>query len=67
MARYDYKCPSCGTVFEIEHRMSEFPKVICPNCGTQAERTFQSYGIEFKGSGYYNTDQRGRLASATGK
>ena len=27
MARYDYKCTSCGNVFEVEHPMSETPEV----------------------------------------
>lgn len=58
MARYDYKCTDCGTVFEIEHPMSAHPKVSCPRCGAPAERRFAFYGIEFKGTGYYNTDQR---------
>ncbi len=26
MARYDYKCSSCGNVFEVEHPMSETPE-----------------------------------------
>jgi len=30
MARYDYKCTSCGNVFEVEHPMSETPEVVCP-------------------------------------
>ena len=29
MARYDYKCTSCGNVFEVEHPMSETPEVVC--------------------------------------
>jgi putative FmdB family regulatory protein len=58
MARYDYKCTECGTTFEIEHPMSAHPKVSCPSCGAPAERIFDTYGIEFKGTGYYNTDQK---------
>ena len=59
MARYDYKCPSCGSTFEVEHPMSAHPKVNCPKCGHEAERVFETSGIVFKGSGFYNTDQRG--------
>ena len=44
MARYDYKCPSCGSTFEVEHPM----------------RVFETSGIVFKGSGFYNTDQKGK-------
>ena len=35
MARYDYKCPSCGTRFEVEHPMSAHPSVSCPKCGSK--------------------------------
>ncbi len=59
MARYDYKCTGCETVFEVEHPMSERPDVKCPECGAAAERVFGTNGIVFKGSGFYNTDQRG--------
>ena len=32
MARYDYECNSCGYVFEVNHPMSEEPKVNCEKC-----------------------------------
>ena len=66
MARYDYKCTSCGTVFEVQHGMTERPEVHCPSCGADAEKVFTPAGIEFKGSGFYNTDQRGGSSSAAG-
>ena len=56
MARYDYKCSSCGNVFEVEHPMSETPEVVCPSCGSPAAKTFSASGIKFEGSGFYNTD-----------
>ena len=67
MARYDYKCTSCGNVFEVEHPMSETPEVVCPSCGAPASKTFSASGIKFDGSGFYNTDQRsgGSSTSAT--
>ena len=58
MARYDYKCPSCGTTFDVEHAMSAHPKGSCQKCGHEAQQVFEPYGINFKGSGFYNTDQR---------
>ena len=58
MARYDYRCPSCGNVFEVSHGMLEHPTVTCPACGTVAMKVFDASGIVFKGSGFYNTDQR---------
>ena len=59
MARYDYKCTRCGNVFEVTHGMTERPEVTCPACGGACEKLFNAASIEFKGSGFYNTDQRG--------
>ena len=63
MARYDYKCPSCGKQFEVEHPMSEKPTITCPDCGTIAQRVFSASGIHFEGHGFYNTDQRKSMGS----
>ncbi len=66
MARYDYRCISCGSVFEVEHGMTEHPTIACPSCGEPAEKVFSASGIKFEGSGFYNTDQRsGSSAAAT--
>lgn len=65
MARYDYKCPACGTAFEVEHPMSERPTITCPECGAVANQVFGASGIVFKGHGFYNTDQRGKGSTAT--
>ena len=59
MARYDYRCTSCGNVFEVEHGMTEHPEITCHTCGASAEKVFTASGIKFSGSGFYNTDQRG--------
>ncbi|MDO4807079.1 MAG: zinc ribbon domain-containing protein [Coriobacteriales bacterium] len=64
MARYDYRCPSCGNQFEVEHPMSERPQVTCPECGTVAQQVFGASSIVFKGSGFYNTDMRGKGPSS---
>ena len=66
MPRYDYRCTACDTVFEIEHGMREHPEVSCPSCGAPATRVFDVSGIVFKGSGFYNTDQRGQKGSTEG-
>ncbi len=65
MARYDYRCPKCDTQFEVEHPMSEHPEVTCPACGAVANQVFGASGIVFKGSGFYNTDQRGASSSTS--
>lgn len=67
MARYDYKCPQCNEVFEVEHPMSEKPTITCPTCGEVAQRVFSTSGIVFEGHGFYNTDQRKQTGSAGSK
>ena len=66
MARYDYKCPNCNKVFEVEHPMSERPRVTCPDCGTEAQRVFSATGIHFEGHGFYNTDARHKSVGSVG-
>lgn len=66
MARYDYICTACNHIFEVEHPMSEHPDVVCPECGAPAQRHFGTSGIMFKGTGFYNTDQRDKPSSPAG-
>ena len=63
MARYDYRCTACNKVFEVEHGMTEHPKITCPDCGAAATKVFNASSIRFEGSGFYNTDQRGGSSS----
>ena len=30
MPRYDYKCLSCETSYEITHKITEDPEILCP-------------------------------------
>ncbi|HIU23438.1 FmdB family zinc ribbon protein [Olsenella sp. Marseille-QA0557] len=65
MARYDYHCSNCNITFEVEHPMTARPTITCPNCGQKAERVFEPSGIAFKGTGFYNTDQRNTSSSSS--
>lgn len=64
MARYDYRCTSCGLTFEVEHPMAERPRITCPECGAEAEHVFGASAIAFHGSGFYNTDRAGSSATS---
>ncbi|HKP77325.1 MAG TPA: zinc ribbon domain-containing protein [Longimicrobiaceae bacterium] len=60
MPTYEYRCPSCGTEFELFQKMSDPPVAPCPSCGAEAERRLSAgAGLLFKGSGFYITDYRG--------
>jgi putative FmdB family regulatory protein len=59
MPVYEYVCEKCGR-FEYFHRsISEELLVKCPTCGNDIKKVFSSsYGLVFKGSGFYATDYR---------
>jgi putative FmdB family regulatory protein len=63
MPTYDYKCPACDEVFEIKRSLSDETPVTCPICHGETRRVFTPVGVHFKGSGFYNTDNRDKPPS----
>ncbi len=55
MPTYRYRCIACGEVFEVRQTFEEEPVTIC-SCGKPATRVYSSPFIEFRGSGFYSTD-----------
>ncbi|HTM47110.1 MAG TPA: FmdB family zinc ribbon protein [Bryobacteraceae bacterium] len=56
MPLYEYKCHSCGDVFEIIQKFSDEPLAVHENCGGAVERLISPSALQFKGSGWYVTD-----------
>ena len=57
MPTYEYKCKSCGHIFEAFQSVSEEPLHECPRCGGELFRVIHGgTGLIFKGSGWYVTD-----------
>lgn len=38
MPRYDYKCLQCEHLYEIEHKITEDPEIMCPKCNFICKR-----------------------------
>jgi len=58
MPTYEYRCPN-GHHFELFQKMSEEPRAMCPECGSESERILSGgAGFLFKGEGFYITDYR---------
>ena len=56
MPTYEYECPA-GHQFEKLQKMSDRPRLKCPECGRLADRRISGgAGLVFKGSGFYITD-----------
>ena len=60
MPAYDYRCLTCGDIFEITRAAGDPAPVACPACGGETKRVFTPVGVHFKGSGFHNTDYRPR-------
>jgi len=67
MPTYDYRCESCGHVFELFHGMTENPAPCCPECGGKSTRLISGgAALIFKGNGFYATDHRSSGNAACG-
>jgi putative FmdB family regulatory protein len=65
MPWYDYQCERCGFVFEVQRAMNASGSVRCKSCGSmKTSKIFSAAGIQFKGSGFYVNDARGKNAAA---
>src|ERR1700678_3000100 len=62
---YEYKCAKCGNKYEKIEGYSAAETQKCPKCGGKAERQISAAGIQFRGSGWYVTDYKGKNADQT--
>jgi putative FmdB family regulatory protein len=62
---YEYKCAKCAHQFEKIEKHNAPTTQKCPECGGKAERMISAAGIQFKGSGWYVTDYKGKNSGAT--
>jgi putative FmdB family regulatory protein len=61
MPTYDYKCKSCGNIFEVFQSMSAEKIKVCPRCGGSVKRLIGTGSTPiFKGSGFYQTDYKNK-------
>lgn len=64
MPAYDFRCKTCKHTFEVVRPAGETTPPECPECGGETKRVFTPVGVHFKGSGFYNTDYKGKNAAA---
>lgn len=59
MPVYEFKCECSDNIVPVTMSMSEYkPVQKCPECGNDMSRHYTPTGIQFKGSGFYKTDNR---------
>lgn len=62
MPTYDYVCHNCGHDFELFQMITSDPEERCPECEQDSLKRLigPGAGILFRGSGFYQTDYKGR-------
>lgn len=67
MPAYDYRCQTCGTVFEITQRITAPAGADCPQCGgSTCTRLITGGTFHLKGSGWYASDYGGKKGGEAG-
>lgn len=57
MPRYEYACLECDFNIEVAKSFSESScPEICEQCGSVMNKVYGTVGVQFKGSGFYKTD-----------
>ncbi len=61
MPTYDYKCPNCQAISLQFHKMHETFNISCEKCLVEMKKCISAgTGVHFKGSGFYETDYKGK-------
>ncbi len=62
MPNYDYKCPKCGQIMNVwmPRFESNMEKTWCRACLIPMERQISAPSVHFQGSGFYETDYKGK-------
>ena len=57
MPIYEYSCITCDESVEVSRSFSD-EEILppCSSCGYKMSRVYTPAGIQFKGSGFYKTD-----------
>src|SRR5580704_7807562 len=56
MPLYEYKCQSCGKIFEVIQKFADEPLKTHPECGGVVEKVISAPAFHLKGTGWYATD-----------
>jgi len=68
MARYDYQCKTCEHVFEVQHPITEEPKINCEKCKKACKRLISGQRYMYGTVGVdWNTDPSKASASQRAK
>ena len=53
MPVYEYECPACEKVYEVQQRMVDDPLSQCPECEGPVTKIMSRSSFQLKGGGWY--------------
>lgn len=53
MPVYEYECPQCNKVLEVQQKMTDEPLATCPECGGGVKKLISMSSFQLKGGGWY--------------
>ncbi|PIE63939.1 MAG: transcriptional regulator [Desulfobacterales bacterium] len=53
MPVYEYECPACEKVFEVQQKMTDSPVKTCFDCGGPVKKLISQSSFQLKGGGWY--------------
>jgi putative FmdB family regulatory protein len=62
---YSYACTECDNRFDAVQAFTDDALTECPKCDGRLRKLFGKVGVVFKGSGFYRTDNRESVKSAS--
>jgi len=53
MPVYEYECPACKKILEVQQRMADDPLTQCPECKGPVKKIMSRSSFQLKGGGWY--------------
>jgi putative FmdB family regulatory protein len=53
MPVYEYECPACEKILEVQQRMADDPLTQCPECEGPVKKIMSRSSFQLKGGGWY--------------
>jgi len=53
MPVYEYECPACEKILEVQQRMADDPLTQCPECEGPVKKVMSRSSFQLKGGGWY--------------
>lgn len=60
MPIYEYECPACCNIFEVQQKISDAALTDCPECGGAVRKLVSMSSFQLKGGGWYADGYKGQ-------